>query len=86
MPGSGLCPLSTLRHIVNLQARNALRQGFLLFSANPPRTQRFRVIFALHIGTPAVNQDNACALPKHLLTVEMLPGPARDGPLLGCDL
>ena len=32
MPGSGRCPLSTLRHLVNLQARNALRQGFPLFS------------------------------------------------------
>jgi hypothetical protein len=82
MPGSGLCPLSTLRHLVNLQARNALRQGFPLFSANPLRTQRLCVILAFRFGPPPVNQDNACALPKHLLTVEMLPGPARDGPLL----
>src|SRR6266436_3347483 len=29
-----------------------------------------------------LGRDNACPWPGHLLTVEMLPGPARDGSLL----
>src|SRR5258708_17926062 len=30
IPGSGLCPLTMLRHLANLQAPNTLRQGFPL--------------------------------------------------------
>ena len=40
---------------------------------------------ALHLRSPSLSQlsqDNACAFPGHLLTVEMLPGPARDGSFL----
>jgi len=81
MPGSGLCLLATLRHHANLQARNALRQGFAFLSASLCGLSVSALSLALRIGTPPV-RDNACALPKHLLTVEMLPGPVRDGPLL----
>src|SRR5258707_15366837 len=70
--GSGLCPLTMLRHLANLQAPSALRQGIPLFSADPPRPQHLWVIRVFRRGSPFLDQDNACAFSGHLLTVEML--------------
>ncbi len=49
------------------------------FPTNPLRPQRLCVILTLRVGILPVNQDNACSFPEHLLTVEMLTDPARDG-------
>src|SRR5207253_66769 len=79
--GSGLCPLTMLRHLANLQAPGAVRQGIPPFLERTLRgLERLCIVLGLcHVG-PLLGQDNACALPGHLLTVEMLPSPARDGP------
>src|SRR5216684_3381127 len=80
--GSGLCPLTMLRHLANLQAPSALRQGILLLLCERyTASASLRYLCSCH-GSALLDQDNACAFPGHLLTVEMLPGPARDGPLL----
>src|ERR1700731_3757994 len=55
------------------------------FSANPPRPHHLHAILISSVLRPAsrlLGRDNACPWPGHLLTVEMLRGPARDGPLL----
>src|SRR5437899_1380003 len=78
--GSGLCPLTILRHIANLQAPYALRQGIPSRSSNGQQARClcfFCSLFALKI--PSLDWDNACAFSGHLLTVEMLPQPTRDG-------
>src|SRR6266704_3794191 len=77
--GNGLCPLTMLRHLANLQAPGALRQGIPLFSADLPWLQHRWVIRVFRRGSPFLDQDNACAFSGHLLTVEMLPDAARDG-------
>src|SRR6266704_1028991 len=77
--GTGLSPLTMLRHLANLHAPGALRQGIPLFSADLPWLQHRWVIRVFRRGSPFLDQDNACAFSGHLLTVEMLPDPARDG-------
>src|SRR6266849_6742023 len=75
--GSGLCPLTMLRHLVNLQAPNALRQGIpLLLHARSAASASLR--YLCPSGWHA-NLDNACTFSGHLHTVVMLPGLARDG-------
>jgi len=77
--GSGLCPLTMLRHLVNLQAPNTLRQGIPLLLY-----ERSAASESLYYPCPSdwnatANMDNACTFPGHLHTVVMLPSLARDG-------
>jgi hypothetical protein len=80
MSGSGLCPLSMLRHLANLQALTLSVKESRPSQQIGSGLQRLHVIFVLPTKTPPPGQDNSCALRGHLLTVEMLPDPARDGP------
>jgi len=56
-----------------------LRQGILLLLSE--RSVREGLYFPLASRTkePALDEDNTCAFDAHLLTVEMLPSPPRDG-------
>ena len=56
-----------------------LRQGILLLLC--ARSTRVRLYFipASRAKEPALDEDNTCAFDVHLLTVEMLPSPPRDG-------
>src|SRR5690349_24588092 len=48
-------------------------------AASPLRQCAIVLSFASRSRTPRLKVDNACAALKHLLTVKMLPIPARDG-------
>jgi hypothetical protein len=74
--GKRVCPLTTLRHIANLQASNALRQGSTLLPCTPSRLYLFLLPRS---GMLPPKQDNSCTFPGHLLTVEMHRNPAWDG-------
>src|ERR1700674_40241 len=77
IPGSGLCPLTMLRHHVNLQARYALRQGIPLLLGEPSVALSSLRYPCCSSWKPTLDQSNACAFSGHLLTVRMLPGLAR---------
>src|SRR6266849_4814138 len=77
--GSGLCPVTMLRHLVNLQARihSVKESRYFIYERSAAST-------SVHYRCPSLwnalsDMDNACPVPGHLLTVEMLPGLARDG-------
>jgi hypothetical protein len=78
MLGSGLYPLSMLRHLANLQALT------LSVKESRPSQQsgsRLRHLCGKMLFAPTLplRQDNTCAFRGHLLIVEVLPDPARDG-------
>src|SRR6267378_209322 len=77
--GSGLCPVTMLRHLANLQARiHPVKESrFLIYErATTPPVPALPLSFILECTD---DMDNACPVPRHLLTVEMLPRLARDG-------
>src|ERR1700719_1337100 len=82
--GRGLCPHATASCQSTSPQRTPSRNP-----ASSPRTlcgpQPLHVILissVLRHVTRLLGRDNACPWPAHLLTVEMIPGPAPGGPLL----
>ncbi len=61
---------------------NTLRQGIPSFAAKQSAASAPAGSCAFLIETLLLRQDNTCAFCGHLLTVEMLPDPTRDGPYL----
>src|SRR5438034_6384607 len=76
--GSGLCPVTMLRHLANLQARIHPVKESRFFIYERSAASMSVIIVVLHSGMHW-RMDNACPVPGHLLTVEMLSGLARDG-------
>src|SRR5258708_10328933 len=79
--GSDLCALTILRHLANLQAPNALRQGIPLLLCEPSAASA-----SLRYPCSSPCESNTrpgqrLRLPRASIIVEMLPGCARDGPL-----
>ena|SRR2546427_6323127 len=76
--GSGLCPVTMLRHLANLQARIHPVKESRFFIYERSAASMSVIIVVLHSGMHRRHgQRLPCA--GHLLTVEMLSSLARDG-------
>src|SRR5467141_1442148 len=64
--GSGPCPLAILRHLANLQAPNALRQGIPQLLSEPSAALPSLRYPCLRHASLIPDRDNACACPGHL--------------------
>src|SRR5258707_984675 len=85
--GSDLCALTILRHLANLQAPNALRQGILLLGIPLLLCEPSAASACLRYPCSSPCESNTrpgqrVRLPRASIIVEMLSGCARDGPLL----